>query len=132
MTWPAPCWDPSDALSMISFEAGSPDDANDHDRGDHVFEAMHSPPPSIAPSREAGPVMAPLHLASGCLLLLLLLPPAACLLLLLLPLPLCQGPGPPGGREAMREGSRPQLEQRLGWNPAVLRMPAFLEKRESM
>lgn len=44
MRWPAPCWDPSDATAMISFEAGSPADAGDHDRGDHVFEAIHTPP----------------------------------------------------------------------------------------
>lgn len=44
MTWPSPCWDPNDAVAMISFEAGSPEDAADHARGDHVFEAVHTPP----------------------------------------------------------------------------------------
>lgn len=44
-TWPsAACWTPRDALSMINIEAGTPDDANDSTRGDHVFLASHQEP----------------------------------------------------------------------------------------
>lgn len=42
--WPAACWDADDAVAMVNFEAGSPDDAHDLDRGNHVFEATHTPP----------------------------------------------------------------------------------------
>ena len=44
-TWPnAACWVPSDALAMVNIEAGTPDQANDINRGDHVFLAGHQSP----------------------------------------------------------------------------------------
>lgn len=44
-SWPSTtCWKPSDALKMINIEAGTPDDADDINRGDHVFLASHQAP----------------------------------------------------------------------------------------
>lgn len=43
--WPnSTCWMPSDALEMVNIEAGTPDDADDINRGDHVFLASHQAP----------------------------------------------------------------------------------------
>lgn len=44
-TWPrVTCWEPGDALAMVTIEAGTPDQANDVNRGDHVFLAGHQAP----------------------------------------------------------------------------------------
>lgn len=43
--WPnATCWSPKDALAMVTIEAGTPDQASDINRGDHVFLAGHQAP----------------------------------------------------------------------------------------
>lgn len=43
--WPnACCWSPKDALAMVNIEAGTPDQASDINRGDHVFLAGHQAP----------------------------------------------------------------------------------------
>lgn len=43
--WPSTtCWRSSDALNMVNIEAGTPDDADDINRGDHVFLASHQAP----------------------------------------------------------------------------------------
>lgn len=43
--WPnASCWAPKDALAMVNIEAGTPDQASDINRGDHVFLAGHQAP----------------------------------------------------------------------------------------
>jgi len=44
-TWPnSTCWTSNDALAMVNIEAGTPDDAKDANRGDHVFLASHQAP----------------------------------------------------------------------------------------
>jgi hypothetical protein len=44
-SWPnAACWSPTDALAMVNIEAGTPDQASDINRGDHVFLAGHQAP----------------------------------------------------------------------------------------
>lgn len=44
-TWPrGTCWEPGHALAMVTIEAGTPDQANDVNRGDHVFLAGHQAP----------------------------------------------------------------------------------------
>lgn len=43
--WPnATCWSSKDALAMVTIEAGTPDQASDINRGDHVFLAGHQAP----------------------------------------------------------------------------------------
>jgi len=44
-SWPSTaCWSPDHALAMVNIEAGTPDSANDINRGDHVFLASHQAP----------------------------------------------------------------------------------------